>query len=329
VTDRLRQLGATHVGMATSLPLRREWDSTTFTDIVGRSVAPQFRPNGRMRIVSPELFDALEIRVRLGRGFTADDRADGEPVVMVNEAWVAKFLPAGIDPLRERLAGLFFRRVEGKIEPRTAAIVGVAADVRYSALDRNPEPVVYFVDSQRAALRRSYVVTSADGHPEKLIPKIREAVRQLDAQVPLQFEMMADVVTASLVWSRLGVLLMATFGMVSLVLSGTGVFGVLAFVGAQRHGEMAVRLSLGATPGGVFRLMLAQGARFAVVGGVLGVVLAWWIGRLMSAYVYQVSAASGTVLGGSALVVTLVALLAALAPARRAASVEPSRALRA
>lgn len=329
VTARLRQLGATHVGMATSLPLRREWDSTTFTDIVGRPVAPQFRPNGRMRIVSPELFDALEIRLRLGRGFTADDRADGEPVVMVNEAWVAKFLPAGIDPLRERLAGLFFRRVEGKIEPRTAAIVGVAADVRYSALDRNPEPVVYFVDSQRAALRRSYVVTSADGHPEKLIPKIREAVRQLDAQVPLQFEMMADVVTASLVWSRLGVLLMATFGMVSLVLSGTGVFGVLAFVGAQRHGEMAVRLSLGATPGGVFGLMLAQGARFAVVGGVLGVVLAWWIGRLMSAYVYQVSAASGTVLGGSALVVTLVALLAALAPARRAASVEPSRALRA
>ncbi len=95
VTDRLRQLGATHVGMATSLPLRREWDSTTFTDIVGRSVEPQFRPNGRMRIVSPELFDALQIRVRMGRGFTVDDRADGEPVVIVNEAWVAKFLPAG------------------------------------------------------------------------------------------------------------------------------------------------------------------------------------------------------------------------------------------
>ncbi len=75
--------------------------------------------------------------------------------------------------------------------------------------------------------------------------------------------------------------------------------------------------------------MLAQGARFAVVGGVLGVVLAWWMGRLMSGYVYQVSAANGLVLGGSALLVTLVALAATLAPARRAASVEPSRALRA
>src|SRR4029450_7306718 len=101
VTRRLRELGATHVGMATSLPLGREWDSTAFTDIVGRPVDPQFRPNGRMRVVNPELFEALGLRVRLGRGFTVDDRADSEPVVMVNEAWVAKFPPRGADPLRE------------------------------------------------------------------------------------------------------------------------------------------------------------------------------------------------------------------------------------
>lgn len=328
VTRRLRELGATHVGMASSLPLRREWDSTTFTDIVGRPVEPQVRPNGRMRIVSPELFETLDMRVRLGRAFTLDDRADSEPVVMVNDAWVAKFLPAGTDPLGERLAGLFVRRVDGKFEPQTAPIVGVVADVRYFGLDRSPEPIVYFVDTQRTVLRRSYVVTSADGRPERLIPEIRAALRQLDPQVPLQFETMANVVSASLVWSRLGVLLMGTFGAVSLLLAGTGVFGVLAFVGAQRHGEMAVRLSLGATRGGVFSLMLAQGARFALVGGVIGTALAWWMGRLMSRYVYQVDAANLVVLGGSALVVTVVALAAATAPARRAAVVEPSRALR-
>jgi predicted permease len=328
VTRRLRELGATHVGMASSLPLRREWDSTTFTDIVGRPVDPQFRPNGRMRVVSPELFETLDMRVRLGRAFAPDDRADSEPVMIVNDAWVAKFLPAGTDPLRERLAGLFFRRVEGKFEAQTAAIIGVVADVRYSGLDRNPEPVVYKADSQWLVLRRSYVVTSADGQPERLIPEIRAALREIDPQVPLQFETMANVVSASLVWSRLGVLLMGTFGVVSLLLAGTGVFGVLAFVGAQRHGEMAVRLSLGATRGGVFGLMLAQGARFALVGGVVGTGLAWWMGRLMSGYVYQVDAANTLVLGGSALVVTVVALAAALAPARRAAVVEPSRALR-
>jgi ABC-type antimicrobial peptide transport system permease subunit len=115
---------------------------------------------------------------------------------------------------------------------------------------------------------------------------------------------------------------------VSLLLAGTGVFGVLAFVAAQRHGEMAIRLSLGATRGGVFGLMLAQGARFAIVGAVLGAGLAWWMGRLMSSYVYQVSAANVTVLMGSALLVGLVALAATVMPARRAARVDPGRTLR-
>jgi ABC-type antimicrobial peptide transport system permease subunit len=171
-------------------------------------------------------------------------------------------------------------------------------------------------------------MTTAEGRPEQRIPEIRAALQQLDPQVPLESGTMAEVVSDSLVWSRLGVLLMSTFGIVSLLLAGTGVFGVLAFVGAQRHGEMAVRLSLGATRGGVFRLMLAQGARFALLGGVIGTGLAWGMGRLMSGYVYQVSAANALVLGGSALVVIAVALAATLGPARRAAAVQPSEALR-
>ena len=328
-TRRLRELGATKVGMATSLPLRRELDSTTFTDIVGRPVEPRYRPNGRMRIVNPELFDALGIRVRLGRAFTADDRALGEPVMLVNEAWVAKFLPAGVDPLRERIDGLFGRRVENnRFEPQSAAIVGVVADVRYSSLDKSPEPTVYFVDSQRGALRRSYVITTANGQPEQLIPQIRDAMQQIDGQVPLQFDTMANVVTSSLMWSRLGVLLMVTFGVVSLLLTGAGVFSVMAFVGAQRHGEMAVRLSLGATRGGVFRLMLAQSVRYAFLGVVIGTGVAWWTGRLMTSYVFDVGAGNALVLGGSMIAVALVTLLAALGPARVAASVDASKALR-
>jgi predicted permease len=324
----LREHGATQVGMATSLPLRREMDSTTFTDILGRPVDPSMRPNGRLRIVSPDLFDTLGIRIRLGRGFTADDRTSDAAVVVVNDAWVSKFLPAGTDPLREQLTGMFFRRTGNTFVMEPARIVGVAADVRYSRLDRDPEPTVYFVESPRMPLRRSYVLTMADGRPEARIPELRHALAALDPQVPLQFERMEDVVTASLVWSRLGVLLMATFGAVSLLLAGTGIFGVLAFVGAQRHGEMAVRLSLGATRGGVFRLMLSHGLRLSLAGIVLGTGLAWWMGGFMSAYVYQVGAADITVLGGSAIVVALVALAAAAAPAGRAAAVEPSRALR-
>jgi predicted permease len=327
-TQRLHDLGATHVGVASTLPLRREWDSTTFTDIEGRPVDPQFRPNARLRFVNRELFDTLGIHVVAGRGFTVDDRVDGQSVVVVNQAWASKFLP-GIDPLREHITGLSFRRVGDKFEPVVAPIVGVVSDVRYAAIDRSPEPVMYVLDTERQSpLRLSLVITSADGHPERLTRQIGSALRAIDPNVPLQFDTLSNAVAASLVWSRLGVMLMSTFGAVSLLLLSTGVFGVLAFIGAQRHGEMAVRLSLGATRASVFGLMLGQGARLAVMGGALGSVLAWWMGRLMSGYVYQVSSANALVLGGSAAVVIAVALAATIAPASRAARVDPSRALR-
>jgi predicted permease len=328
VTDRLNALGATRVGMATSLPLRREWDATTFTDIAGRQVDPRFRPNGRLRVVSPSFFETLGIGIVAGRAFTAADGPGAEPVVMVNEAWVRKFLPAGADPLHERIDGLFQRMVDGKRRVVSAAIIGVAGNVRYSGLDKEAEPVVYFVDSERFIPRRSVVLTTADDHPENLVPAIRKALAEIDPNVPIQFETMPHVVSSSLVWSRLGLLLMATFGAVSLLLAGIGVFGVLAFAGAQRHGEMAVRLSLGATRREVFGLVLAQGARLALAGAALGAALAWWMGRLMSAYVYQVSAANAAILIGSAVLVGLVALAATLMPAHRASTVDPARVLR-
>lgn len=328
VRTRLKFLGATRVAMATSLPLRREWDLTTFTDIVGRPVEPQFRPNGRLRIVSPDLFDTLGIPILRGRGFTAEDRAETEPVVMVNEAWVAKFLPSGVDPLRERIDNMFFRRTGNDFAAQSAPIIGVVSDVRYASLDKQAEPVIYLVDAQRDSVRRSYVVTTADGHPEILIAGIRAALQRVDPNVPVQFDSMSNVVSSSLVWSRLGVFMMATFGAISLLLSGTGVFGVLAFVAGQRHQEMAVRLSLGATRRSVFALVLSMGGWFALTGGALGLGLAWWMGRLMSAYVFEVSASNALVLSGSALLVVSVVLGGAIVPALRAASVHPSRALR-
>jgi predicted permease len=328
VSDRLRGLGAVNVGMATSLPLRRERDSTTFTDILGRPFPPQNRPNARLRVVDTGFFDAMGVRVLAGREFTSSDRNSRAPVAIVNQAWVDKFIP-GLDPLRERLTGLIFERgPDNRPIDRSVEIIGVAANAKYSGLDRSAEPVLYFLDTQRPPMRISFVITSTNGHPEQLIPTIRDALRQIDPSVPVEFATMSEVVSASLVWSRLGLLLMGTFGGVSLLLAGTGVFGVLAFVGAQRHSEMAVRLSLGATRAGVFRLMVTQGLRFVAIGAAAGTLIAWWLGRFMSSYVYGVSAADAGVLIGSAAVVAIVAAIAALAPAHRAATVDPSRALR-
>jgi putative ABC transport system permease protein len=326
--ERLRAVGATAVASASSLPLRPERDSTVLVDITNRPADPARQPNGRLRIVSPEFFDVAKIKIVAGRPFTRDDRRGGAPVVLVNRAWVRTFIP-DLDPLRERIdPTVFATRVDGKIVRHDAAIVGVVEDAAYVDLTKAAEPIVYVSDTQVPARKRSLVITSADGRPERLVRQIRAELRTLDPDVPVEFELLSDAVSTSLRWPKLGLLLMATFGGAALVLAATGVFGVIAFVAAQRSGEMAVRLALGAPQRHVFGLVMRHGGVLAMQGLVCGIVLAWWTGQLMGKYVYHVSAANLLVLAGSAAVVLAVALGATLPSARRAALIAPADVLK-
>jgi putative ABC transport system permease protein len=325
---RLRNLGATGIATASSLPLRHEWDTTTFVDITNRPTTPATRPNGRLRIVSPSFFDVMQIRIVAGRPFTIDDRRDGEPVVLVNRAWARKFIP-DLDPLRERVnPGTFGRRVDGRFVPRDAAIVGVVDDVPYEDVTKPAEPMVYVADAQVLIPRRSIVVTTADGHPERLIPQIRAELAALDSRVPIEFAQLSELISRSLLWSRLGVLLVTTFALAGLVLAASGVFGVIAFVSAQRSPEMAVRLALGATPGQIIALVLRHAGRLALVGVGLGLMLAGWTGYLMRTYLYGANAGSWLVIGGSSIIVFAVCMAATVPAARRAAVTHPAQLLR-
>jgi putative ABC transport system permease protein len=231
--------------------------------------------------------------------------------------------------LRERVSpGTFGRRVDGKYVPQDAAIVGVASDVSYTSLTAPAEPIVYVSAAQVIRPQQTLIITTADGQPERLIPQIRSALTAIDPLVPIGFESMAQAVSKSLTWPKLGVLLMATFGIAGLVLAASGVFGVVAYVAAQRSGEMAVRMALGATPSRIFRLILGHAGAMALGGLGIGVLLAWWMGAAMSSYVYQVAPANLLILGGSAMLVFAVALGATLPSARRAAATEPARVLR-
>jgi ABC-type antimicrobial peptide transport system permease subunit len=177
-------------------------------------------------------------------------------------------------------------------------------------------------------MRRTLVVTTADGHPERLATQIRAALTSIDPLVPVDTELLSEAVSRTLIWPKLGLLLMGTFGIAALVLAATGVFGVIAFVTAQRSGEMAVRLALGARPVQVFRIVMQQGGLLTVWGLIGGVILAWWTGQLMRNYVYGVSATSLLVLGGSAMLILAVSLAAILPSARRAATIRPSELLK-
>jgi hypothetical protein len=297
--------------------LRHEWDSTAFTDVVDHPVDPAHRPNGRMRSITPNFFQVMGIQMLAGRPFTIDDRPGNDPVVIVNQAWVRKFIPDE-DPLRQHI------NIGG---PRSLSIVGVVRDVSYSDLTKEAEPTFYLPATQGPMLRRTLVLTAKDGHPERLTNEIRAAITRVDSRVPVEMTMVTDVVNAALTWPKLGLLLMLTFGAAALILASIGVFGVIAFVTTQRMNEMAVRLALGGTASHVFGLVIGHAARLATAGAALGLLLAWWMGRLMTSYVYDVSAANPIVLAGSTIIVLVVAMGATVPSARRAASTNPARSL--
>lgn len=326
VDQRLRQAGATAVASASALPLQHEWDTTTFVDLVSRpDIPPDQRPNGRLRRVTADFFSVMGIDLVSGRAFTRADGPEAPGVVIVNQAFARRFLK-GLDPLREQVRGFRFRRVDGRAVPENAAIIGVATDVRYADLTTPAEPTVYVPMTQVPVLRQSLVLA---GSAEPPPAAVRQALREIDPNVAVEFGTMTALVDASLERQRLGVLLMSAFGAAALLLTTIGVFGVIAYAVAQRTTELAVRQAVGATRPQVFWIVLSHGAGLAGTGIALGLLMSWWTGRLLSGYVYEVNAADPLVLGGSAVVVAVVAIAATAIPAARAARAELAQRLRA
>ncbi len=196
----------------------------------------------------------------------------------------------------------------------------VVADVKYQGLTEPAEPILYVPFAQFFPARASIVVTTADGIPERHAAGFEAAIHRVDPQLPVQATPLAAIVASSIERQRLGMWLMGGFGVVALVLATVGMFGVIGYVVSQRMGEMAVRQALGATRGRVFAEVMAGGAWAGGAGVIGGLLVAWWTGRLVRQYVFEVSAADPFVLLGSAAAVGCVALAATLLPARRAAT---------
>jgi putative ABC transport system permease protein len=327
VESRVLSAGAAQVASTSALPLQREWDTTTFVDLRSQPGIPlEKRPNARIRFVSPAFFSVMGIRILAGRSFTAADKPGAPPVAILNESFVKRFL-RDFDPLREQLRGFSNKIVDGKIVREDAAVVGIVADVKYSALTATSEPTVYVPAGEFFTLRQTLIVQPAEGRQISM-PQIRAAILEVEPKVALDFGTMTETVATSLERERLGMMLMSGFGLAALLLAIVGVFGVIAYVVSQRLGEMAIRQALGATRGQVFNLVLGDGLRVAALGVLLGLLIAWWEGRLIAVYLYQVRAGDPVVLLASALVVAMAAITAVVIPARRAATLEPARVLR-
>ncbi|HEX5580067.1 MAG TPA: FtsX-like permease family protein, partial [Gemmatimonadaceae bacterium] len=293
-------------------------------EVPGAELRPDRRTEeASLRWVSPRFFDALGIPILRGRGVEAGDRLGRPLVAVVSESAVREYWPT-VDPL-----GRTFRA-----QGRDYTVVGVARDIRVRGLERSSEPQLYFAAAQGGALGGLYVpkdlVIRATGPVEPLIPAVRDVVRQVDPEQPISdVRLLSDVVAGQTADRRAQLHVLGALALVALLLTGVGIYGLLAFMVTQRAHEIGVRLALGAGEGRVARTIVGEAARLAVLGGIPGVLVAYAAARAISALLFGIGPADPLTLGGGVLVVVLVTVAGSLAPALRAVRVSPLVAMRA
>jgi predicted permease len=272
-------------------------------------------------VVGPNFFQTLGVTLLKGRDFTDQDR-DGSPrVAIVNETLVQRFFTKE-DPVGRRI------RVMRGAQPFSCEIVGVVKDSKYLSLGEDRTAYIFLPFLQNHQPVMSLQVRTG-GNPQDAIAAVRREVQALDQNLP-PFNVMtlADNISISLFPARFGALLLGAFGLLALLIASVGIYGVMSYGVNERTHEMGIRMALGAQSSDVLRLVISQGMWLALIGVVLGSGLALVSSRVVSSYLYGVSATDPLTFVGIALLLIGVAFLACYVPARRATKVDPLVALR-
>ncbi|HEY6400702.1 MAG TPA: FtsX-like permease family protein, partial [Blastocatellia bacterium] len=280
-------------------------------------------------------FATMEIPLLRGRDFTAQDDQRALYVAIVNQTFARRYFPND-DPLGKSV------RFRGK--RREVEIVGVVADTKYSNQREDPRPMLYTPWRQESeGIGTMYFALRTTGEPTALVAAVRQVVRELDSNLPV-----TEVTTqtarsqATLGQERLYARLLSFFGVLALLLAAIGLFGVLAYSVAQRTNEIGIRMSLGAQPADVLRLVIWQGMKLVALGLAVGALGGYGLKRLLASQyfasgawqrqmanqLYGVEGIDPATFAVIALLLALVALFACWLPARKASQVDPLEALR-
>jgi putative ABC transport system permease protein len=273
--------------------------------------------------ITPDYFRAIGTPLLLGRDFTPEDRADALPVVIVNQSFVRRYWPHE-DPLGKR-----FKLGDADSQAPWMTIVGVAADARRTAPDRDARPSAYLPYRQVPQPAMMLLVRTG-GDPLALAGAAREAVRALDPALPLaELGTLDGLLSARLAQRRLTTVLAGLFSLVALLLALVGVYGVLSYAVAQSTREIGVRMALGAQLRDVIAMVFRRVARLLAGGLGLGMLGALLATRALASLLYGVGALDPLTFVAAPVLLAAVALLACWLPARRASRVDPAVALRA
>ena len=283
-----------------------------------------------LRMITPEFFQTMRIPIVRGRAFDATDRRGGQKVMIVSETLAARAFP-GQNPIGKRIA-CCESGPDGA--PAWKIVVGVAGDVRSRGPAEAPRPEFYLPipqapDEAWTWIQRSvYILTRTDGDPATLVQPLRSLVARINPDIPLfDVRQMNQRLAAAMATARFNTLLLSLLGGIGLLLAATGIYGVVAYLVTQRTQEIGVRMALGATRASVIRLVLGQVMQPVAIGGAIGLAASFVASRAISNQLFGVSRTDPLTIGVVAATLMIVALVASALPARRAATIDPTRAL--
>jgi predicted permease len=306
--------------------------------IIGRPLPPDsrgpFHGGGGWMTVSPGYFEVFKIPVRRGRTFNDRDTSTSTPVVIINEAMAREYWPKA-DPMADRIVigkgGMREFDSEGERQ-----IVGVVADTRLNGLDSDAQPQMWIPQTQipDAANALNVGLTPISWIVRTRMPSqslrsvIEDQLRQATGLPVSDVRSMDEIVSRSVSRQRFNMWVMTVFGACALLLAAIGIYGLMAYSVAQRTQEIGIRLALGAPVSRVRRMVVTQGMALALVGVALGLAAAFGLARLITSFLFGVTAKDPFVFAGVPVLLAAVAFVAVWLPARRASRVDPLVALR-
>jgi predicted permease len=273
--------------------------------------------------VTDGFLETLDTRLLAGRGLTPQDKEGAARVILVNETLARRFFGDG-SPLGRHIR----TNVHDSVGP-PMEVVGVVADGKYRRVDEETLPTAY-VPLEQTALWFPGIELSLrlDAAAAAVMPVVTQALAELHPDISLEYTTLSEQVASSLARPRLLAALSGFFGFLALLLAVIGLYGTMSYAVARRRNEMGIRIALGSARSGILGLVAREAGKVVTVGVVLGIVLAPAGTRLIAAFLFGVTAWDPVTLAVSALVLTAVAMAAAMVPAWRAATVDPMVALR-